>query len=260
MLSKNIFLLMLLFILCQSCISPKKVLYMQDLDSSSIRTINQQYTTKLQPDDVLNIVISSKDNLGVAPFNIVTTPTAIGNSNLNGQPKLLNYIIRQDGTIEFPVLGKLKISGMTILETIEFLKQQLKPYLNEPVVVVEWLNFKFTVLGEVKQPGLYRSVNERVSILDALGMAGDLTIYGNRDNIILVREKDGKQETHKIDITSKKFLESDLFYIKQNDVLVVSPNKAQIQSAAFNRNTSIFVSIASLIATTITSMIVLIKK
>ena len=246
--------------------SPKKILYLQDLESGKERDISLQYTTKLQPDDILNIIISSKDNLGVAPFNITTSTTSISgtspniNSNVNTQPKLMNYIIRQDSTIEFPVLGKIHIAGKTMLEAIAYFKEELKPYINEPVVVIEWLNFKFTILGEVRAPGLYRSASERVSIFDALGMAGDLTIYGRRDNILLIREVNGKQKSYKIDLTNQKLLESEVYYLRQNDVIIVSPNKAQIQSAAFNRNTSIFVSIASLLVSTLTGVFLLIRK
>lgn len=259
-LKKNKLLYLLLIILITSCASPKEILYFQDFEAGKERDISQKYTTKLQPDDVLNIIISSKDNLGTAPFNIISMAGNVGSSNAGTQPKLMNYIIRQDSTIEFPVLGKIEIAGKTILETIEYFKEQLKPYINEPVVVIEWLNFKYTVLGEVRVPGLYRSTSERVSILDALGTAGDLTIYGRRDNIMLVRETNGKQKYYKIDLTSKNLFESEVFYLKQNDVIIVSPNKAQIQSSAFNRNTPIFVSIASLLVSTITGVFLLVRK
>jgi polysaccharide export outer membrane protein len=244
------------FFLLASCSVPKKILYLQDVDGNTLRTINQQYTTKLQPDDVLNIVISSKDNLGTMPFNITSTTGNIGATNLSSQPRLLNYIVRQDGTIEFPVLGKIQIAGKTILETIDYLKGLLKPYINDPIVVIEWLNFKFTVLGEVRSPGLYRSTSERVSVLDALGMAGDLTIYGKRKDILLIRETNGKQKSYRLDITDKKFLESEVYYLKQNDVIIVSPNKAQSQSSIF-RNTGMFVSMASLLISTITGIVTL---
>lgn len=249
--------LIILLVGLSSCASPKNILYLQDLNTDSARTITQGYTSKLRPDDVLNIVISSKDNIGTAPFNVIASPSTPSSQNLNTQPKLMNYTIRQDGTIEFPVLGKIEIAGKTVLEAIDYFKEQLKPYINEPIVVIEWLNFKYTVLGEVKAPGLYRSQSERVSILDALGTAGDLTIYGKRDNIILIREIDGQQKTFRINLTSKNFMESEAFYLKQNDVIIVSPNKAQVQSSAFNRNTPIFVSIASLLVSTITSITLL---
>ncbi|MBX7227776.1 MAG: polysaccharide biosynthesis/export family protein [Chitinophagales bacterium] len=256
----NLFIIGFIGLFITSCASPKEVLYLQDLQNNDVRDINQHYSTKLRPDDVLNIIVSSKDNLGTSPFNLTPTLGTPGNTSVNGQPKLVNYIIRQDGSIEFPVIGKIQLADLTILQAIDTLKVKLKPYLNDPIVVMEWLNFKFTVLGEVKSPGLYRSNSERVSIFDALGLAGDLTIYGNRQDIIVIREYLGQQLSFKLDLTNKEFLNSELFYIKQNDVIIVSPNKAQIQSSAFNRNIPIFVSIASLAASTITGIFVLLRK
>jgi polysaccharide biosynthesis/export protein len=247
----RLLLICLLVAFISSCTSKKKVLYLQDYTIYKDKQIEQEYTAKLQPDDVLSIVVSSADNVGVTPFNVIVPISMVASDRAVGQPRMVNYIIRQDGTIEFPVLGKVTLAGLTTLEAIEYMKELLKPYLNEPIVIMEWLNYKFTVLGEVKNPGVYRMTSERVNIFEALGMAGDLDIYGSRKDIMLIRENNGKQSTYKLDLRSKDFIDSEVFYIKQNDVIIVSPNRAQIQSSAFNRNTPLYVSMASLILSVI---------
>lgn len=245
--TKKIIFALLVIGFLTSCANKKNILYLQNLDITKDIEIQPKYENRLQPDDILSITVSSPDNQGVAPFNLASASSMVGQESSVGRPRLLNYIIRKDGSIEFPILGKLYLADKTILEAIDFLKVELKPYINEPIVIIEWVNFKFSVLGEVLKPGNYTSLSERVSILDALAMASDLSIYGNRKNIMLIRENNGKRETHIIDITNSDFLQSDVYFLKQNDVIIVSPNNAQVQSSAFNRNAGIYISFASII-------------
>ena len=249
----RLFIFLISLIIMSSCANKKNILYLQDF-KEGVSKISQNYENKLQADDILNIMVSSPDQQGVQSFNLYmqnNPQSAAPNQNI-----MLNYTIRKDGTIEFPIIGKIKISELTILETIALLKQKLSVYINNPVIVVEWINFKFTILGEVNRPGQYRSQNERVTLLDALGMAGDLNIYGQRKNIMLIRDNGLERKNFVIDITNKKFIDSEAYYIKQNDVIIVSPNNPQIQASAFNRNIPLFIAITS----TIISVIVLLTQ
>ena len=249
----RLFIFLISLIIMSSCANKKNILYLQDF-KEGVSKISQNYENKLQADDILNIMVSSPDQQGVQSFNLYmqnNPQSAAPNQNI-----MLNYTIRKDGTIEFPIIGKIKISELTILETIALLKQKLSVYINNPVIVVEWINFKFTILGEVNRPGQYRSQNERVTLLDALGMAGDLNIYGQRKNIMLIRDNGLERKNFVIDITNKKFIDSEAYYIKQNDVIIVSPNNPQIQASAFNRNIPLFIAITS----TIISVIVLLTR
>ena len=245
-----------LILLSQSCASRKNILLLQDINNNSEKSITQNYISTLQSDDILSIVVSTKDNVGVQPFNLTTAVEEVGTETLASKERNINYVIRPDGTIEFPVLGKIKIAGLTTIEVGELLKQKLKVYLKEPMVVVEWLNFKYSVLGEVARPGMFKNPSQRVTILEALANAGDLTIYANRKDILLIRETNGVQKYIKVDLTNKSFLDSESYYLKQNDVLIISPNGTQIQESVYNKNASLYVSVASIII----SLIILITK
>ncbi len=224
---------------------------MQDLPTFGEEQIMKEYAPKLQKGDVLTISVSSTDNIGIAPFNVYVNDSDLSQEIAVSRQRLINYTLRSDGSIEFPVLGKLEIAGMTTLELTNYLKTRLKEYLKEPIVSVEWLNFKYTVLGEVSRPGQYNASNERTSILDALGSAGDITMYANRKDIRVIREEDGERKFYSLDLTKSDFIQSDVYYINQNDVILVGPNNAQVQSSAYNRNTPIFISIASLVVSVI---------
>jgi polysaccharide export outer membrane protein len=243
-----------------SCANKKDILYLQDIEKNKTEQINQTYINKLQPDDILNIIVSSNDNQGVLPFNLMAMASTPGSEGMGvGQPRLLNYVIRQDGNIQFPVLGNVKIAGLSILEAIELLKQKISFYVKDPIVTIEWINFKFTVLGEVKRPGQYKSSSERVTIIDALGIAGDLSIQANRKNIILIREIETNRYIYNIDLTNKNFINSESYFIKQNDQIIVSPNNAQVQASAYNSNAPLYISIASTIISLVTVVALLNK-
>jgi len=246
-------ILSICLLLLASCANKKNILYLQDQEKSSTETISQTYVNRLQADDILNIVVSSRDNQGVLPFNLIAVSANPGSEGLStGQPRLLTYVIRQDGTIQYPILGSVKLSGLTLMEAIELMKNKISDYVKNPTISIEWLNFKFTVLGEVQKPGQYTSKSERISFLDAIGMAGDLGIYGNRKSILLIRENNNQRQTFNIDLTNKSFINTEAYYIKQNDVIIVSPNNAQIQASAFNRNAPLYISIASTIISLVT--------
>lgn len=241
--SSCFFLIALLF---TSCASKKDVLYLQDVDFGK-KQIENNYTTVFQPDDILVINVSSPDVKGAMPFNMPNVSANSTTGVVNGLQQQINYLIRKDGSIEFPVLGKVQLAGLTMIEAVEYLRNEIKAYIKEPIVNIQWVNFKFTVLGDVLKPGTYIVKNERTTILEALGMAGDLTITGVRKEILLIREINNERITYRFDLTSKDIFESDVYYIKQNDVIIVQPNKAQVNASVYNRNVPLYISVASVL-------------
>ena len=197
-------------------------------------------------DDLLQITITSKDIESALPFNL---PAVITESTLNtpiGQPIYQPYLVNSNGNIDFPVLGEIKVAGLTREDLINYLKKRLSPdYIKQPTINIRINNFRVTVLGDVKAPGSYTVNNERLSILEALGLAGDLQITGDRI-IEVIREEDGSKKIYHLNLLSKNIYSSPAFYLQQNDVVYVKQNYAKSQYAIFNPNTGLYVSIASI--------------
>jgi len=177
---------------------------------------------RIQPDDLLEIGVYAEDPAAVAPFTLQGIGArTIEENNLTGN----NYLVDQTGHIEFPVLGKILLSGLTVEQARDTFKQKLLRYIANPIVNVRWLNFKFTVLGEVSHPATYTLPERSVTVLEAICLAGDLTNYGNRKNILIIREQDGKREFGRVDLQDRNVFSSPYFYLKQNDVLYIEPLK-----------------------------------
>ncbi|GEM66506.1 polysaccharide biosynthesis protein [Sphingobacterium mizutaii NBRC 14946 = DSM 11724] len=232
-----------------SCASRKDLVYFQP-DSLELNTTYELNAPKLQPGDILAISITADDVRATAPFNQVSSYNSTGTLQTTN-PFIPTYSIDVNGEIDFPKIGKIKIGGKTRTEAMEFLKSEVSRFIINPGVSMEIRNFRITVLGEVKSPGSYSINNDRITILEAIGMAGDLTINGIRHNVLVIREQNGKKEEFRIDLTKNNSLNSPVYYLAQNDVIYVEPNGAKIQSSKYTQNTSIFVSIASLIITII---------
>lgn len=186
------------------------------------------------PKDLLTISVSCSEPEAALPFNLVVpaSQTGINSTNLVSQPTLQNYLVNNQGEIVFPVLGTLKVGGMTTQETSELIVGKLERYLKErPIVTVRLVNYKISVIGEVSRPGVYTVNNEQVNVFEAVAMAGDLTIYGKRDNVRIIRTVDCKQKLITINLNDENIIYSPDFYLRQNDILYVEPNKAKKQSA-----------------------------
>ena len=248
--------------LLTGCTSYKKVPYMQDPEAVNSYGLEiPLYDAKIMPKDLLSITVNTTDPQAAAPFNLtVQTPlnAAIANINTTTQPSLQQYLVNNEGEIDFPVLGKLKVGGLTKNEAENMIREGLKPYLKEtPIVTVRMSNYKISVLGEVTKPGTFTVSNEKVNVLEALAMAGDMTVYGVRDNVKLIREDaQGKRQIVMLDLTKSDLVLSPYFYLQQNDILYVTPNKTKAKNSDIGNTTtitisatSILVSIASLIAT-----------
>lgn len=253
---KSILLLGVLLFL-SNCTTSKKISYYQDIDSSNVSGSSLNYETLIQPDDLLLIVVSSIDAEAAMPFNLETyiSPPVTGQA-FAGQRQMQMYLVDKAGNIEFPVLGTINVGGQPKNSVLSSLKERLKKYLKDPIINMRIMNFKVSVQGEVNRPGVVTTTAERLTLPEALSLAGDLTIYGKRNNIILVRENQGKKEVKRIDLTKSDFINSPYYYLMQNDLIYVEPNKAKASSSTFNQNIPVWISLSSVIL----SLVLLFKK
>lgn len=240
-----------------SCAQKKDLVYYQGIDAQTAALNGHTYEIKIQQDDLLSIIVSAEDPEIAAPFNlstIIQQPT----TNLNlagGQMTMQLYLVDAQGNIEFPVLGRLKVAGMTRTEVMQMLYNKIATYIKNPIVNLRIANFKISVQGEVTAPGSYPVNSERITLVEALSMAGDLTIYGKRNNILIIRETNGVKTFNRVDITKPDFLNSPFYYLSQNDVVYVEPNKSRVNAAAVGPNTGVIISISSLLITLITLIV-----
>ncbi|CAM1339470.1 polysaccharide biosynthesis/export family protein [Tenacibaculum aestuarii] len=238
--------LAIIILLITSCASRKDIIYFQndEVDQSKIN-----YKTIFKSGDLLQINISALDIEAVKPFNLNSSSTANTNTSETTQH---SYLINNDGYIDYPILGKIKLVNLTRSEAIDLLKNKLSPdYIKNPTVNIKITNFSITVLGDVKSPGRFTIPNERISVIEAIGLAGDLNMSGVR-TIEVKREEDNQIKTYKLDLRSNKIFNSPAFYLQQNDVVYVEPNRASSQDAAYNKNTGLFISIGSILISLIT--------
>jgi polysaccharide export outer membrane protein len=240
------------FLFFISCISKKDIVYLQ-FDAVDKENVNNDYQLRFKPDDLLQITVSADDLISVQPFNLPVVAYSALTNTIIGQPQLQSYLIDKDGYIDFPVLGKLKLGGLTRIESIDLLKNKLAPdHLKNPIVNINIVNFKITVQGDVELPGSFQIPNERISIFDAIGLSGGLRISGRRDNVLVIREENGNKNQYRINITSNSMLTSPVYYLQQNDVVYVEPNKAKMQDAAYTRSTGLFISLSSVLISLLT--------
>lgn len=232
-----------------SCASKKDIVYYQDIDGTNTSQNTASYEVKIQPDDLLMIIVSAEDPEIAIPFNLVTVAiSSSGRPDLAaGQLTTQTYLVDKNGNIEFPVLGKLQVGGLTRTEALQTLKNKIGVYIKNPIINLRITNFKISLQGEVTLPGTYSITSERVTLIEALSMAKDLTIYGKRDNILIIREINGVKSYNRVNITKADFVNSPFYYLTQNDVIYVEPNKTKINAAAVGPNTSVIVSAISIL-------------
>jgi polysaccharide biosynthesis/export protein len=226
-----------------ACTSSKKVLYFKNIQDTILTQQSYDFEPIIRKGDLLNISVSSVNPEANIFFNSPNFSTAqpsvnSGSASTSGTPgttqPIMGYLVNPDGDIRFPVLGNIKAEGETKKLLEEKIGKELvdKKLLIDPIVTVRFLNFRVTVLGEVAKPTTINVANEKISILEALGLAGDLTIYGKRENVLLIREEGGKKIIHRIDLTSQQILTSPYYYLKTNDVVYVEPNNARIANSS----------------------------
>ena len=239
-----------IFFILQSCVSKKNILYLQDINAKDISKVFSAENL-FQENDILKIDVTSLEMEASLPYNKVSAANAMMNSTelmqLNG------YLVSKNKTINFPVLGEISVEGKTTKDLEDALKQRLESegHLIKPNVSVRLLNAKITILGEVNMPGTYTFTENNITLLQALGLAGDLTIDGDRQDIILIRVADGQRTTTKLDLTSASWLNSSYQNIQPNDVIIVNPNSKKVKSAGLIGNISTVLSISSILLSTI---------
>ncbi|MCE2612423.1 polysaccharide export protein [Flavobacteriaceae bacterium D16] len=238
--------------LLSSCASRKDVVYFQDTGDFETLIDKNKAITKFKVDDLVSIYVSSLDPEASVPFNLYR-----GASEGGFRAEQVDYLVDQDGMIDFPVIGKLKIEGLSPDELRSLLRERLSEYLKDPIINIRLRNFTVTVLGQVNRPGTYPVVGEQISILEALGLAGDLTLRGVRDNVLVIRDFNGTKVYNRIDLTSKNVIKSPVYYLTQNDVVYVEPNNAGVRETAVGASTSITVTLISLL---VTSTVIIISR
>lgn len=253
--TKNISFAAIMFaaiIVLGSCGSTKDVSYFQNSDSVDLTKSKMLYDAKIMPKDILTITVSTIDDEAAVPFNL-TVPTVISSHQISSTSSmsLQSYLVDNNGYIEFPKIGNLKLGGLTKSEAENLIVNEIKPYMAEsesPIVTVRMSNYKISVLGEVQSPGIYTVNNEKITILEALAQAGDLTIYGIRTNVKLIREDaTGEKIIHVLDLTDANIINSPYYYLQQNDIVYVEPNKVKAQNSSVGSMTTLWFSATSIL-------------
>ena len=240
-------------VLLTSCSSPKNVAYIKNSEQVDLSRSEFLYDARIMPKDVLTITVSTVNPDAAAPFNLIVRPTLTNTSSAIGTSSgsLQTYLVSNDGTIEFPVLGTLQVGGLTKNECEKMIHDKIMPYLNakeNPVVTVRMANYKISVLGEVNRPGMFTVSNEKINIFEALAQAGDMTIYGVRDNVKLIREnQSGRKEIHTIILNDANLINSPYYYLQQNDILYVEPNNVKSQNSKVGQVTTLWFSATSIL-------------
>ncbi|RYU90228.1 polysaccharide export protein [Mucilaginibacter terrigena] len=234
---KNIYLNIFLFlsIIVTSCTSQKEIVYFQKgLNQSDTITVSQVYVPKIQPGDILSIPVNSLNAAASSFFNPYSNaaPTTGETGGITAAPTLTQsaasgYLVDASGLIEFPIIGSIKVGGLTTAEAREVIKNKLKEYVKEPTVSIRFLNYKISVMGEVTRPSVYVIPNEKVTLPEALSMAGDLTIYAKRDNVLIIRDNDGKKEFGRVNLNNRDVFNSPYYYLHSGDVIYVEQGKAK---------------------------------
>jgi len=239
---------LLVAFLFSSCVAKKDIIYLQGSQIPENSSTN--YEPLIQKDDLLYINISSSQAEAVAPFNLDSQTRDLSSSTSSFSNQKQTYLVDNKGNIEFPIVGTINAAGYSVNEFRDFLKLKLKDYVSDAVINVRLTNFKVTVTGEVAQPGVVTTSSQRLTLFDALAMSGDLTLYGRRDNILIVRDFQGIKTYNRVDITQADFVNSPFYYLDQNDLIYVEPRKAKIDSTAIGANIPFIVSVVGLLLTT----------
>jgi polysaccharide export outer membrane protein len=239
-------------VLMCSCGSQKDVPYFQNSYDVDLSRSQYLYDARIMPKDQLTITVSCIDDQAAAPFNM-TVPTAYTavNRNTYSQPLLQAYLVDNNGNIQFPIVGSLHVGGLTKAEAEKMIAERIKPYMSsseKPIVTVRIPGYQISVIGEVARPGTFSVSREKITILEALAQAGDLTIYGQRKNVQLIREDStGMKSVHYFDLTDANIINSPYYYLQQNDVVYVTPNKVKAQNSSVGQMTTLWFSATSIL-------------
>lgn len=260
---KKVFFIIAVVAVCLTfggCGSSKHIAYFQNADSISLAASKGLFDARIMPKDLLTITVSATDPKAAMPFNLSVSNTLNSTGQLyTSAGSLQTYLVDNEGYINFPVVGQIYVGGMTKRECESNIREKILPYMSStenPIVTVKMASFKVTVAGEVKSPGVFNVDQEKISVIEALARAGDLTIYGKRENVLLIREDaTGEKSIHRINLNDANIINSPYFYLKQNDYLYVEPNKVQSQNSAIGSSVTIWFSVLSVV-TSVASLMV----
>ena len=255
---KKITLLIGILTFLISCGTKQDIVYFQDVDLMGSSRPIKSYSPVIQPADMLTINVSALDYDAVRPFNLAAV-SFIREDGEIGRAAQQTYLVDSNGNIDFPVLGTLKLAGLNRIQATTLIRDMLKDYIKNPIVNIRTVNFKITVLGEVNRPGSYTIPNERITIIEALGLAGDMTIQAERRNVLVVRETNNKKTYTRVDLTSESVFNSSVYYLSQNDVIYVEPNTSRVKSSTVGPNTNATLRIISTLVT-VAALVISITK
>lgn len=256
----------LVMLLAAGCSSQRQLTYFDDIETNESGVMGNlgDYQVKLQPDDELIITVNSINPKASAAYNLpLVNPATASEAGIPNNPTQQSYVVNALGDITFPVLGKIHVAGMTTLQLADYLTERIAENVVDPVVRVDLINFHYHVLGEVGHSGSFRANGERVTLFDAIASAGDLTSYGRRDNILVIRELDGKKVYQRLNLKDSKIVDSPFFYLRQNDVVYVEPNNIRQANSKYNTNNGFKLSVISAIisgVSVITSLVIALTR
>lgn len=260
---KSCSLLLLLALMLTSCGSTKKVPYFQNRDSVDLALSKGLFDARIMPKDILQIRVFTVTPEASEPFNLMKGNTTTSSTRAMDESSVYNYLVDNDGNIVFPIIGTIHLGGMTKNEAEAFIKSKIDPYLaaaENPIVHVRMVNYKYTVIGEVNRPGMFTTKNEKINVIEALAQAGDLTLFGERDKIFLIRENaEGQKEYHQLDISDAGIVSSPYYYLQQNDIVYVEPHKSKARQTFFSTASSMWLTLTSMLMSVTTFIIALSK-
>lgn len=262
---KHPLIILVAIVLLSSCASQKRIWYMQNAKSNDPVAISQDYQIKIKPLDRLTIVVNSKDPELAVPFNTSTSYSSLagkGTGSAYGAQSLQVRTVDENGMLDMPIIGKVECKDKTRGELAQLIAEKIRQgaYISDPTVNVQFADMKISVIGEVTRPGQYDIVSDRVSIFDALAMAGDLTIFGVRSDVAVVREVNNTRTVYYVDLTKNDVFNSPAYYIEQNDFIYVKPNKYKAKSGEINQNRTFYLSLAGTAISVATLIVTLTKK
>ena len=239
---KNIITLIIFVGLLFSCATKEDVVYFQGIDGSDNSIGLDSYSPTYHIDDELVIIVNALDAEAARPFNKASISVSTNILEARGRERIQTYRVDSEGNIDFPVLGEISIAGLNREQARHMLQEKLSDYIKNPIVDIETVNYRITVLGEVARPGTYTAVNERITLVEAISLAGDLTIYGERENVLVIQDYDGKKTYTRVNLKSDDLFDSPVYYLSQNDVVYVEPNKTRAKNSAIGAQTGVIIS------------------
>ena len=227
-----------------SCYTQKDTVYFQDIDKKNDTPMAASYETVIRKNDQLQIMVTAIDKAVAQPFNLSLSE----NLSTNTSQSLISYTVDQTGEIDFPVLGKIKAEGLTRAQLKEYLTERLSEYIKDPIIIITFDNFRVAIMGDVRSPGAYTMPTERTTVLQALAMAGDLNLTARRNDILLIRETEGKLTSNRIDLRNSDIFSSNHYYLQQNDILYITPSVNKVRLTNISSYTTMFGILTSAVA------------